>query len=290
MAYSCHILIMVAIYSVLVLGLRFATCYGGVLVVAPTVFFATGAYATGILAGRLGWPVGATVIVGAITASLLGLAVGLLSLRLKGDYLLLAALGVCEIGRSILNNADELTGGAVGIMNIPSIVAFVPPALRMSAIAIIVTLLLIGCISFSRRVQASPYGRIQMALKEDEVGTAAMGREVNRIKVTSVVWGALWMTLAGSMFATYSSYIDPSTFGVNEAIMIFAMFVLGGMRTILGCILATGFLFVLPELLRLFGMPSSLASPMRQVVSGVALLCLMLIGRKGYVEIGRVGA
>jgi branched-chain amino acid transport system permease protein len=280
MAYLMHVAIMAGIYAIVALGLRFATCYGGVLIVTPTVFFAAGAYSTAILATKYRWPVPLTGIASVLAAIILAALVGMLTWRLKGDYLLLASLGACEIMRSLLSNLDEVTGGAVGVMNIPNAFHVLPAAVQMPAMLVTVIAVAGACILFSTRVQASPFGKLQMSVNDDEIGASSLGHRVAQAKLLSVVWGAMWIALAGSLFASYSSYVDPASFDVDAAIFIFAMFVLGGMRSVSGTVGAASFLILLPEGLRFVGLSASLAAPTRQILAGVALWGAMMIGHR----------
>ena len=274
MAYVAHILVMIGIYSIAVLGLRLATCYGAVLVVTPTVAFAFGAYSTGILSGMLGWPVSASLIAGVFLGAAFGSLIGLLTWRLDGDYLLLASLGVCEIVRALITNLN-VTGGSIGIMNIPSMVVSWSPQMRMPVTLVVVGSALVACVVFSVTLRNSGFGRVQVAMHGDALGAASLGQPVKFTKLLSASVGAAWTALAGVLFASYSTYIDPSSFTVDEAITIFAMFVLGGMRSVWSSILGSAVFLALPELLRLFGLPSNVASPLRRVLCGALLLVFM---------------
>ena len=277
MDYTVHILIMIGIYSLAALGLRIATCYGGQLAVLPTVGFAAGAYSVGILAGLDRWPTLLSMAVGVGFGFIVGSLVGLLSWRLDGDYLLLATLGTCEITRSLLTNLETLTGGPIGIMNIPNLISGPSPRMTQLALFMTVCTAVAGCWLFSTKLRNSGFGRIQVTVQQDALSTASLGHPVLRTKLLSVAIGSAWVALGGGLFAAYSSYIDPSSFCVEEAITIFAMFVLGGMKSVLGTILGVAVFLSLPEALRLLGTPSDVAFPLRRVFCGLLLLVAMRI-------------
>jgi branched-chain amino acid transport system permease protein len=126
------------------------------------------------------------------------------------------------------------------------------------------------------RVVNSPFGRILRGIREDEIATAAMGKDVNRHKVLVFMIGAFFAGIAGSLYAHYITFIDPSSFAIMESIMILLMVVFGGMGSIRGSFVGAAILVILPELLRFIGMPSSIAAPMRQMIYGLLLIILML--------------
>jgi branched-chain amino acid transport system permease protein len=215
------------------------------------------------------------MLVGVVLGLVLGGLAGLLTWRLDGDYLLLAAFGTCEITRSLVTNLESVTGGSIGIMNIPTVIRGLPPRTTQLVVLATVCGAVGACWLFSAALRNSLFGRIQVAVQDDAVGTASLGHPVRRTKLFSVAIGSAWTALGGGLFAAYSSYVDPSSFTVDEAIMMFAMFVLGGMRSLLGTILGVTVFLSLPELLRLFGIPSEVASPLRRVFCGLLLLVVM---------------
>ena len=104
----------------------------------------------------------------------------------------------------------------------------------------------------------------------------AMGKDVNRHKVLAFVIGAFFAGIAGSLYAHYTTFIDPSCFTIIESITILLMVVFGGMGSLTGSFVGASILIMLPEVLRFMGMPSAVAAPFRQIVYGVLLIVLML--------------
>jgi branched-chain amino acid transport system permease protein len=126
------------------------------------------------------------------------------------------------------------------------------------------------------RIVNSPFGRVLRAIREDEVATAVVGKDVQRHKTIVFVVGAFFAGIAGSLYAHYIAFIDPSSFTVMESITILLMVVFGGMGSLTGSFLGAVVLVVFPELLRFLGMPSSVAAPLRQMIYGLLLVLLML--------------
>jgi branched-chain amino acid transport system permease protein len=127
-----------------------------------------------------------------------------------------------------------------------------------------------------RRIVTSPFGRILRSIREDEIASEALGKNTNKYKLLVFILGAFFGGIAGSLYAHYITFIDPSSFTVMESIIILLMVIFGGMGSISGSIVGAGVLVVFPELLRFLGMPSSIAAPMRQMIYGLLFVVLML--------------
>ena len=216
------------------------------------------------------------LFIGAIAASLVGGIIAFPSLRLKGDYLALATLGFAVIVYSIAKNWMAVTRGPLGLPGIPTFSVFgyqlsaIWSYLVLVALFVFLTAFVIG------RVVNSPFGRILRGIREDEIATEAMGKDVNKHKVLVFMIGAFFAGMAGSLYAHYITFIDPSSFTIMESITILLMVVFGGMGSIRGSFVGAAMLVILPELLRFLGMPSSIAAPMRQMIYGLLLIVLML--------------
>lgn len=281
-AFALHILTMTCIYALVVLGLQFAVGRGKVLFIAPTMSFAVGAYSSALLT-TTGSSVAAGVLLGAALAGGLSGVLGLLSWRLRGDHLILATLGLCEIVRSVLNNWEGLTGGSIGVMNIPPLWPRVTPGRYPVTYLSVAAGTLVVALVFCVRLNRSPFGRIHAALAGDEAGTASVGRPVGRTKVLAIAWGGVMGSLGGSLLAHYAGYIDPTSFSVGEAVLLFAMVVIGELGNPFGAILGTTIFVLLPELLRFLGLPGQMAEPLRRVTCGVLVLLIVHFRPQGLV-------
>jgi branched-chain amino acid transport system permease protein len=127
-----------------------------------------------------------------------------------------------------------------------------------------------------RRVVNSPFGRILRSIREDEIASQALGKDTTKHKLQVFIIGAFFAGIAGSLYAHYITFIDPSSFTVMESITILLMVIFGGMGSISGSVVGAVILVVFPELLRFLGMPSSIAAPMRQMIYGLLLVVLMI--------------
>ena len=127
----------------------------------------------------------------------------------------------------------------------------------------------------------SSFGRVLKAIREDEDAIQVFGYNTHQFKLTIFVIGAGMAAVAGSLFASYITFIDPTTFTLVESIFILAIVILGGLANLRGAVLGALFLILLPELLRFVGFPPDIAAQMRQVVYGAILVILMLYRPQG---------
>jgi ABC-type branched-subunit amino acid transport system permease subunit len=171
-------------------------------------------------------------------AGVVGLVVGLPTLRLRGDYLAIATLGLSEIIRIIIQNSPPL-GGALGLTNIPRYTNFA----WLWGVAIL-SIVLVWRLAYSAR------GRQIIATREDEIAASAVGIGTTRQKVLAFVVGAFLGGVAGALFAMQERSITPGYFNIQKSIEIVVIVTLGGLGSISGAILAAIVLTLLPELLR----------------------------------------
>lgn len=276
MEYLLHILVITGIYIILTLSLNLVVGYTGLAALGHAAFSCIGAYTSSLLALNYGLSPWFGLLIGACVAALLGVVIGFPSVRLKGDYLALATFGLGVIVYSIAKNWVSLTRGPMGLPGIPG---FSVSGFQLSEIwsyLILVALFVFLTYFIIRRIVNSPFGRILRGIREDEIATLAMGKDVNRHKILVFVIGAFFAGIAGSLYAHYITFIDPSSFTVMESITILLMVVFGGMGSLTGSFIGASILVIFPELLRFLGMPSAVAAPLRQMIYGLLLIVLML--------------
>jgi branched-chain amino acid transport system permease protein len=283
MEYLAHILIIAGIYSILSLSLNLIVGYTGLAALGHIAFAAVGAYASSLLALNLGISPWIGLLVGAIIASILGAIVSYPSLRLKGDYLALATFGLGVIVYSVAKNWVSLTRGPMGLPGIPSFSLF---GLEFNNVWIYLVLVLVfvGITYFAiRNITKSPFGRVLTGIREDEIATEAMGKNIVKHKLIVFVVGAFFAGIAGSLYAHYITFIDPSSFTAMESITVLLMVVFGGLASLPGSVVGAAVLVIFPELLRFLGMPSSVAAPLRQMIYGLLLVVLTILRPQGLI-------
>lgn len=280
MEYLLHILVITGIYIILSLSLNLILGYTGLPAFGHAAFSCVGAYTSSLLALQYGISPWIGLILGACLAALLGLVIGLPSLRLKGDYLALATFGSAVIVYSAAKNWVSLTRGPLGLPGIPGFDLFGNSII--SYLILVALFVLLAYVAIWRIVN-SPFGRILRGIREDEIATLAMGKDVDRHKLQVFITGAFFAGIAGSLYAHYITFIDPSSFTVMESITILLMVVFGGMGSLAGSFMGASVLVILPELLRFLGLPSAIAAPLRQMIYGLLLVLLMLKRPQGLI-------
>jgi ABC-type branched-subunit amino acid transport system permease subunit len=195
-------------------------------------------------------------------AAATGLIVGIPALRLRGDYLAIATLGLAEIIRILIQNSQPL-GGALGLTGLPKYTDF-----AWLYGAAVVTVVVVWRLAYSAK------GRAIMAVREDEVAAAACGIDTTHHKVLAFVTGAFFGGVAGALFALYERSITPGYFSIAKSIEVVVMVTLGGLGSISGAILAAIVLTLLPEVLRPI-------AEFRMIIYSLLLVFMMLLRPQG---------
>lgn len=285
MEYFIHLGILIAIWSILALSLNLVMGYAGLLSITHAAFFGIGAYTTAILMTDYDWNFFATLPVGIIMAVLISGVFGAVLGRFKGDYYALASFGFNIIVFSVFLNWQELTRGPLGIPGIgrPSIdLGFFDFVFKSNISFLILSGLIAWAVyAVSVRITDSSFGRVLKAIREDEQAVSVFGYMTAVYKMMIFMIGAGMAALAGSLFASYITFIDPSTFSLHESIFILAIIILGGLASHKGVLWGAVFLILLPEILRFVGFPTDIAAQMRQVVYGLLLVILMMYRPNG---------
>ena len=255
LAYYYDILITIGINVILAVSLNLVNGYTGQFSLGHAGFMAVGAYASAswsnhldpIFLTALGGPANPlatnvalliSMMFGAALAAIAGLAVGIPSLRLRGDYLAIMTLGFGEIIRTAILNTDFL--GAARGLSVSGIYTNLFWTFGLAGVATYVVLALVN----------STYGRGFLTVRDDEVAAEAMGINPTRYKVQAFVVGAFFAGIAGALYGHFKAFITPEGFNFFRSVDIVVMVILGGMGSTAGVIMAAILLTILPELLR----------------------------------------
>lgn len=283
MEYLIHLAILVGIYAMLGISLNLILGYTGLVSVTHAAFFGMGAYSTAILTTRFGVNFFLSIILGVVITGILSTIIGFVLSRFRGDFYALGSFGFNIIIWSIFLNWQELTRGPLGIPGIarPSLFGI---NFGENLNFLILTLILGAFIYMaSHFLVNSSFGRVLKAIREDEEAIRVFGYNTLIYKLTIFVIGAAMAAVAGSLFASYITFIDPSTFVLTESVFILAIIILGGLANLRGSVLGALVLVLLPELLRFVGFPSEIAAQMRVAVYGVLLIVLMMYRPQGLI-------
>ena len=283
MEYLLNILIFAAIYTTLAVSLDLLAGRAGLMSIAHAAFYGLGAYTSALLAVQFGASFITGVLAGMVVAILISLIVSLPSLRLRDDYFVIATFGFQMILFSVFNNWIELTRGPMGISGIPQPDIFGWHV--TSHLDFLILAAAFACFTYFvvYRLTSSPFGRVLHAIREDEVFAKAHGKNTLRFKVTAFAVSAALAASAGSLYAHYISYIDPTSFTVMESILIISMVIIGGAGSLWGPLVGAVVLVTLPEALRFVGLPSAVAANLRQIIYGSLLVIMMMFRPRGLV-------
>ena len=283
MNYALHLLVLITIYLVLAYGLNLVVGFGGLLSLCYAAFYGLGAYACTLLMVKADLPFlvalpGAVVLTGAFAA-----LAALPALRFRGDTFVVVTLGLQAIVFTVLQNWVGLTRGPYGIAGIPrpTIAGFavsgVPAYLALSGSCLVI----VAAVLFT--VYASPFGLVLKALRDDEIAAQGFGKSPLRFLFFAFVLSGMVAAVAGSLYAVYVTYIDPSSFSLDESIFLLAILMVGGSGNRVGPLAGTVFMVLLPEALRFVGLPDPVAPNVRQMIYGTALVLLMFVRPQGMV-------
>ncbi len=278
--YHVNVMVSALIFVVLGLGLNITVGLAGLLDLGYIAFFAVGSYTYALLSKNFDLGFWTCLPLGGVMGMLFGIVLGFPILRLRGDYLAIVTLGFASITKIVLENWDTVFGGAAGIAGIPR-PEFFGMALdgrQKSVYSYYIVLALVGLtILVTNRLKNSRIGRAWMALREDEIACVAMGVDMARTKLSAYALGAFWAGLVGVVFAAHNNFINPDSFTFMDSAMILAMVVLGGMGSILGVIIASLALKLLPEYLRAF-------AEYRMLVFGAVMVLMMIFRPQGLIS------
>ncbi len=271
MEYLIHIAVLISIYAILGLSLNLIVGYAGLLSVTHAAFYGIGAYSSAILLTSTGMSFFLALLIGMIVSGLASLLIGFVLSKFKDDYFALGSFGFNISVYSIFLNWQSFTRGPLGIPGIPR-----PSILGLTFSSnlsfLVLSVVFVGIIYWlCRFITGSSFGRVLKAIREDEKAISVFGYKTNWYKLAIFVVGAMMASVAGSLFASYITFIDPSTFNLNESIVILSIIILGGLANNKGAMIGAACLIILPEILRFVGFPVDIAAQMRQVTYGVLL-------------------
>jgi branched-chain amino acid transport system permease protein len=270
-----------AINAILALSLNLMIGYAGLFSVTQGALYGIGAYAFALLELRLGWPFWLAIAGAAVVPALAGIVVALPSLRLSGDYLIIASLGLQTVIVALMTNLDSLTGGSLGLVGIPppkiggwqgiDAEHYLPFSLILCALA---TLALVAMVR-------GPYGRALRMIGADELAAASIGKNVMMLKVSAFVIGSAMAGVAGAAQAGYVTYIDPSSFTILTSIYVLTLVIVGGSGSVLGSLVGTVAIVAMEESLRFVDLPANTVGQVRQAGYGALLILFVLLRPQG---------
>ena len=257
-------IVMIGINMMLSVSLNLVTGFTGQFSLGHAGFFAIGAYTCAIvnlsMRSTAGFLVG--LFLGALLAAVVGIMIGIPTLRLKGDYLAIATLGLAEIIRVVLLNL-EITNGAAGLHGIPKVVNW--------EWLFLFTVITVLCIN---NFIHSSHGRACISIREDEVAAESMGINITKYKTVAFTMGAFFAGVAGAVSSAFFPVLNPMQFGFLKSIDILVIVVLGGMGSTTGSLIASVLLAVVNTALQRL-------TEIRMIIYGVMLVAIMVFRPQG---------
>jgi len=285
--------IICSFYIISSLGLNIQYGFTGMFNVGIAGFFAVGAYTSAILTG----PEYADTIFGGfqlpiifgwlcaiVVSGLAGVLVGLVTLRLREDFLAISTFGIAICIQLVALNSESVTRGPNGLYAIPKPFSrFLDSAFMSNLIFLIICIVTIVAIYYAlERVVKSPWGRVLRSIREDEVAAEALGKNVFMYRLQAFVLGCGIMGLAGAMYANFVRFISPQDFLQIFTIQVYVMLIVGGKGNNLGAIVGAIVIWALwsasDSLINFIVTPDyqTQAAALRIIIVGMVLVLMLL--------------
>ncbi|MBE5808895.1 MAG: branched-chain amino acid ABC transporter permease [Clostridiales bacterium] len=273
---NMRIAIMILIYAMLGMGLNVLIGYTGLVSLGHAGFYGIGAYTCALLMTKLDWPFWPALLAAGCMAAVVGLLLGLPTLRLSGTYLSIVTLGFCEIVQMILKQWEPVTNGNYGIRNIPKPLLFGLKLDMKNGGLFYLTLALVVLTALAcMAIRNSKVGRAFLAIKDDELAATMMGVRTARYKILAFVISAFITGLGGGVYCVVANgYIEPTSFVFNTSVMILSVVIVGGLGTIRGMVFGSALLWLFPQVFRFL-------NEWRFVIYGVLLVVMMQFRPQG---------
>jgi len=279
--YLLHIGVMLGIYGMLALSANLLIGFGGLLTMAQAAFYGLGAYTYALLSLKLGLPFFVTLPAAILLCALVGWLFGHAALRFRNEAFVLATIGFQMIVYVTLYNWTDLTRGPYGISGIPRPSFFGLGIESVPAYFLFTLVLFAAVLGFMHLVCTSPFALSLKALRDDEAAAQTLGICPKGQYIRAMVFSAAVAAVPGVCFASYITYIDPTSFTLAESIFIACILLVGGSGNIKGPMAGVAFMIILPEVLRFVGLPDAVAANLREIIYGVMLVVIVYTKPKG---------
>jgi branched-chain amino acid transport system permease protein len=279
--YLLHILVILEIYILLALSANQKVSLSGLLSLAQAVFYGTGAYATAITITKFGFSYWLALPIAMLTCVFVALFFSFIAGKVRELYFTLATLALQIIFFSIVYNWIPVTNGSYGISGISNPEVFGIKVNTPGTFALFGGVWVLIVILFYAWFLKTPICRMIQATRDDQIAVLSLGKNPNYYKRISIILSAIIAGIAGSIYATYATYIDPSSFTLDESILILSIVLIGGAGRIIGPIAGAVIYILLPELLKFMQMPDEIAANMRMILFGLLLVLIVRFKPKG---------
>lgn len=281
MSYFLHLSTFFFIYAILGVSLNLVVGFTGLVSIMHAAFFGIGAYITAILMVKLGMNFFVALILAILLNTFVGFCLGWLLSRLGGDYYVLGSIAFNFLVLSVFINWENLTSGPLGIPGIPKPELFGFSFSDPNQFFLLSLIFLALVYLASRYIANSSFGRVLKAIREDETAAKVFGYNVLSYKIAVSGFAAGMAAVAGALFSSYLTFIDPTSFDVMQSVFIFSIVIVGGFANLKGSLMGALILILFPEALRFAGFPADISAYAQQAVYGLALILLMIYRPQG---------
>ena len=281
MNYIYHLLIYLNIYIIIAISLNMLMGYSGLFQVAHAAYYGIGAYATALLTVKAGLGFIPSVILASVISATLSLLVSLPAWRFKGDFFVMLSLSVQVAIYSLLYNWTDLTNGPFGITGIPRPIILGYEFDTLGGMLLLSTAFMLLCGAITYFLLSSPWGRSLRAMRDDELAARGLGKNTRMLKLQAFLIACAMVAVAGGLYASYVSYIDPTSFTLDESILMISMIIMGGTGNFRGPVIGALTLIAIPEILRFVHIPDSIAANVRLLAYGLLLIIIVHLRPQG---------
>jgi branched-chain amino acid transport system permease protein len=282
--YILNLLILVSISGILATSLNFIIGYAGIYSMAHAAFFGVAAYAGALVALHVSSSLLVTIPIAMAICAALSLVISLPSLRVRGDYFVVASLGLQMIAFTVFSEWKGVTGGIGGLTGIPVATLFGWRVASLESM-FFVALACLALTTFAIYVLVhTSFGRSLKAIRDNEVAAASFGKNPVIIKTIAVAISTAFCGVAGVLYAFHISFVNPESFTVDESVFIMSMIIIGGAGTVFGPILGALIIHLLPAALTyLTFLPARDLASLQQIIYGAAMVLLMIYRPSGLI-------
>jgi len=272
---------MLEIYILLALSANQKVGMSGLLSLAQAVFYGVGAYAAAIAITKFGFSYWLALPTVMLTCIIVALLFSFISGKVRELYFSLATLALQIIFFSVVYNWIPITNGSYGISGISNPEIFGIKINTPGSFALFGGVWVLVVILFYNWFLKTPISRLIQATRDDQIAVLSLGKNPNYYKRISIIFSAIVAGIAGTLYATYATYIDPSSFTLDESILILSIVLIGGAGRIIGPVTGAVIYILLPELLKFMQMPDGIAANMRMILFGLLLVLIVRFKPKG---------
>jgi branched-chain amino acid transport system permease protein len=283
-AYLLNLATLICINAVLAITLNFIMGYAGIFSLAHAIFFGVGAYTAAYFAMNVDASLFLVIPVGMIAAGVLSLVLALPALRVRGEYFVVASLGLQQLGITVFSEWKSFTGGLGGLIGIPPVDMFghdvtTPVEFLLLALCCLVLVMLI-----TTALLRTSFGRNLKAIRDSESASYAFGKNVAMIKTLSVAISSALAAVAGALYTFFMGFINVESFQLDTSVLLMAMVIIGGTGTLFGPLVGAVLLMALPGLFTYMPfLPPTEVGSIQQIAYGLAMVLLMIYRPGGIV-------